>query len=102
MVGNSYVKLIEDPRRIIRGVRFMAYLGLTACEELTVCFNTPEVINRLEEPVYKDWIVMEINKSFTVAPIETMKVLSKFPVISSLLFNRIKLNLLTNSKKNRL
>ena len=96
-VGDPVAKLSEDPRRILRGFRFMVQCGLTPDPGLASVLFDESVIGVLRDPLFKDFSVKEINKAFKLDPVGTMKAFSMLPVLASVLFDG-HLNLLANSK----
>lgn len=59
MIGDPYVRLKEDPLRIIRGLRFVAKLKLTIDEDLSkAIFNTKDLLGKLN----KEKILFEYKK----------------------------------------
>jgi len=100
-IGNATERLIEDPRRIMRALRFIVQCDLSADRELTLSLFDDNVLDYLNHPRYRNYIVKELNKCLQYDVIRTMDALSYFTDLSKILFSEKghNLNLLSNSKQ---
>lgn len=100
-VGNAKERFLEDPRRILRGIRFAAKYDLVIDSEVDDSFRHLSVVENLLDPKYKDSLREEINKSFKANTLGTLSFLDSYSLIKKVLFSpkAHNLHLLANSKE---
>lgn len=87
-VGDPVDRFREDPRRILRGIRFMVTRNLTPDGSVSSAFNRESVVSLLVKDKYKDSIVAELNKSFKYDTPRTLEVIYLYPEIRHVLFSK--------------
>jgi tRNA nucleotidyltransferase (CCA-adding enzyme) len=86
--GDTHIRLNEDVLRLVRAFRFHIVLDFEIDKDIIIYFWDINYIKKLES-VSKERIVSELTKCFSFNTSKTMKTLSKFPVFSDYLFEKI-------------
>jgi tRNA nucleotidyltransferase/poly(A) polymerase len=102
-VGKPTERFEEDPRRIIRAIRFR--VQLSKLTERSFEFDQPtywgmvEALHLLAETRYKDKIREELNRSFTYDALLTLETLKLVEGLQELLFQQLNLKIKITQEK---
>lgn len=98
--NDTYITLLDDPLRILRGLRFSVTLNFTLSDSFWNTIHRQELWDKMEKTVSKERIREELNKMFTHNTIQSLQILNKlvtlFPNAYSILFSHIILKPTTN------
>lgn len=104
-VGDPQERFTEDPRRITRAIRFIVKCRLQPDEELQYALKNPDIVTLLDNPKYRDNVVIELNKAMKANPIHCIDLLAHFRGLSLILFSSsssLDLHLELSAKQNKL
>jgi tRNA nucleotidyltransferase (CCA-adding enzyme) len=86
--GNTHIRLNEDVLRLVRAFRFHIVLDFEIDTDIILYFWDTNYIKKLEL-ISKERIVSELSKCFAFNTMKTIKTLSKYPLFSDYLFEKI-------------
>lgn len=89
------ITLLEDPLRILRGLRFSIILDFKLEDSFMEALADPTIWEKFSRVVSKERIREELNKMFEYNTIQTLKILEKvkfiYPNLYSVIFRNVKL-----------
>jgi tRNA nucleotidyltransferase/poly(A) polymerase len=87
-VGNPADRFFEDPRRMMRAVRFMVQFGFQAEPFLDKALKDRELVSLLGGKKYADKAVEELNKALLINPLVTFRILDRYKFLYTILFGK--------------
>ena len=99
-VGDPAERFTEDPRRMIRAIRFIVKCRMTPDSSLISALQDSSLINLLRNPKYKDCVVTEMDKALKMDSGKVCRLMTYYSGLADVIFNPDSLNLhLTLSAK---
>ena len=107
-VGEPSMRFKEDPRRLMRGLRFAIKYNLCLDYKTAACYRDATCVLPLGEtlssdgtPKYTDSVKEELDKALKINTKATLRFLSAYPMLEDVLFNPrlLNLHLQSSSKK---
>ena len=93
------VTLLDDPLRMLRGLRFSVTKTFGFDHELWECMNDGHVVEKLIEVVSQERIREELTKMFKHDTLESIDLLNKFPRLKKFVFKKGNMWLMPTTKK---
>ena len=93
------ITLLDDPLRMLRGLRFSVTKTFGFDHELWECMNNGHVVEKLIEVVSQERIREELTKMFKHDTLESIDLLNKFPRLKKFVFKKGNMWLMPTTKK---
>ena len=81
------VTLLDDPLRMLRGLRFSITKGFIIHNKLWDCMFDPRVLSKLKEVVSHERMREEVTKMMKHDTIESLKLLNEIPGLMEVIFS---------------
>lgn len=103
-VGLASRRFTEDPRRMVRALRFSIKYDLLLDRQISACFRNPNLVKPLYSTgpgKYLDSVKEELDKCFRINTTQTLILLDKYPLLTDAFFNKncLGIHLVTSSKR---